>query len=114
MDGYAFANGELQQFDVVSTSQAGDFSNKKIKENQAIRIFMGAYVPDYLDTVVMQDHSVFKNKTVEITKMPFRFANIRNRENLYFFGKKDKRIILHCREIQDQHSRVFIFTFIRR
>ncbi|MFV8335208.1 hypothetical protein ACNQF7_03875 [Flavobacterium sp. RSP29] len=60
MDGYAFAHGKLQQFNLVSTSQAGDFSNKKIKENQAIRIFTGAYVPDYLETVVMQDHSVFK------------------------------------------------------
>lgn len=79
MDGYAFIHSELQQFDVVSTSQAGDFSNKKIKKNQSIRIFTGAYVPDNLDTVVMQEHTAVKNKTVEITKMPVRFANIRNK-----------------------------------
>jgi molybdopterin molybdotransferase len=79
MDGYAFIHSELQQLDVVSTSQAGDFSNKKIKENQAIRIFTGAYVPDDLDTVVMQEHTAVKNKTVEITKMPVRFANVRNK-----------------------------------
>ncbi|MFV8360499.1 gephyrin-like molybdotransferase Glp [Flavobacterium sp. LS1P3] len=79
MDGYAFIHSELQQLDVVSTSQAGDFSNKKIKENQAVRIFTGAYVPNDLDTVVMQEHTAVKNKTVEITKMPVRFANIRNK-----------------------------------
>ncbi len=79
MDGYAFTHSELQQFNVVSTSQAGDFSNKKIKKDQAIRIFTGAYVQDNLDTVVMQEHTKVKNKTVEITKMPVRFANVRNK-----------------------------------
>ena len=77
MDGYAFAFSELQQFNVISTSQAGDFSNKKIKENQAIRIFTGAYVPDNLDTVVMQEHTAVANQAVEIVKMPQQFANVR-------------------------------------
>jgi molybdopterin molybdotransferase len=79
MDGYAFAFSELQQFNVVSTSQAGDFSNKKIKKGDAIRIFTGAYVPDNLDTVVMQEHTTVANQTVEITKMPAQFANVRNK-----------------------------------
>lgn len=79
MDGYAFAYSELHQFDVVSTSKAGDFSNKMIKKDEAIRIFTGAYVPDNLDTVVMQEHTTVKNKTVEITKMPVRFSNVRNK-----------------------------------
>lgn len=79
MDGYAFAYSELQHFNVVSTSQAGDFSNKKIKKEEAIRIFTGAYVPDNLDTVVMQEHTAFANQTVEITKMPQQFANVRNK-----------------------------------
>jgi molybdopterin molybdotransferase len=79
MDGYAFMHSELQQFDVVSTSQAGDFLNKKIKKDQAIRIFTGAYVADNLDTVVMQEHTTVKDKTIEITKMPVCFANVRNK-----------------------------------
>jgi molybdopterin molybdotransferase len=79
MDGYAFAFSELQQFNVVSTSQAGDFSNKKIKKEEAIRIFTGAYVPDNLDTVVMQEHTTVANQTVEIVKMPQQFANVRNK-----------------------------------
>ena len=79
MDGYAFAYSEMQQFNVVSTSKAGDFSNKKIKKEEAIRIFTGAYVPDNLDTVVMQEHTVVANQTLEITKMPAQFANVRNK-----------------------------------
>ena len=79
MDGYAFTHSELQQFNVVSTSKAGDFSNKMIKKDEAIRIFTGAYIPDNLDTVVMQEHTTVKNKTVEITKMPVRFTNVRNK-----------------------------------
>jgi molybdopterin molybdotransferase len=79
MDGYAFVHSELQQFDVVNTSQAGDFLNKKTKKDQAIRIFTGAYVPDNLDTVVMQEHTTVKGKTIEITSMPARFANVRNK-----------------------------------
>src|SRR6478735_2601251 len=79
MDGYAFIHGELQQFDVVSTSQAGDFSNKKIKNNQAVRIFTGAFVPDNLDTVVMQEHTTLVDGIVEINKMPAPFANVRDK-----------------------------------
>jgi molybdopterin molybdotransferase len=79
MDGYAFMHSELQQFDVVSTSQAGDFLKKKIKSDQAIRIFTGAYVPDNLDTVVMQEHTTVKDKKIDITNMPVRFANVRNK-----------------------------------
>lgn len=79
MDGYAFLYSELQQFDVVNTSQAGDFSNEKFEKDQAIRIFTGAFVPDNLDTVVMQEHTTVNDRKVEITKMPVRFANVRSK-----------------------------------
>lgn len=78
MDGYVFSYSELTNLDVISTTQAGDFSNIKIEKNQAIRIFTGAYVPDSADTVVMQEHTITKDNIVEITKMPIRFANVRN------------------------------------
>jgi molybdopterin molybdotransferase len=42
MDGYAFVHGELQQFDVVSTSQAGDFLNKVLKYVLATVILMAS------------------------------------------------------------------------
>lgn len=78
MDGYAFSHNELTKYEVVSTSKAGDYSNLKLDKDQAIRIFTGAFVPDNLDTVVMQEHTTRENDSLEINKMPIRFANIRN------------------------------------
>lgn len=79
MDGYAFLYSNLTKFEVVSTSQAGDFKNVNLSENQAIRIFTGAYIPDNLDTVVVQEHTTRTDSLLEITKMPDRFANVRDK-----------------------------------
>lgn len=77
MDGYAFKHSESQEFKVVSTSQAGDFSNLKLAKNEAVRIFTGAFVPDDLDTVVMQEHVNRVDDILHISKMPVCFANVR-------------------------------------
>lgn len=77
MDGYAFIHSEKQQYDVVNSSQAGDHSNIKLKSNEAIRIFTGAFVPDDADTVVMQEHVMANENSILITKMPEQFANVR-------------------------------------
>ena len=79
MDGYAFSYSELKQFNVVSTSKAGDFLNSIIHKNQAIRIFTGAFVPDCLDTVVMQEHTKSNEENLKIIKMPNAFANVRSK-----------------------------------
>ena len=78
MDGYAFSHNELVNFEVISMSKAGDYSNPKIEKNQAIRIFTGAFVPDNCDTVVMQEHISKIGDSIAINKMPIRFANVRN------------------------------------
>ncbi|GGF22923.1 gephyrin-like molybdotransferase Glp [Flavobacterium limi] len=77
MDGYAFRHSIKHQYDVVSISQAGDHSNVKLKENEAIRIFTGAFVPDDADTVVMQEHVMANENSILIAKMPEQFANVR-------------------------------------
>lgn len=77
MDGYAFNFSERQQYDVISSSQAGDHSNIKLKDNEAIRIFTGAYVPDDADTVVMQEHVMANENSILIATMPEKFANVR-------------------------------------
>lgn len=78
MDGYAFSYSDLREFNVVSTSQAGNFLNVELAKNEAVRIFTGAFVPDNLDTVVMQEHTSRKGNILEIDKMPLCFANVRN------------------------------------
>ncbi len=79
MDGYAFSFSELNQFDIVGVSQAGNFSNEQIEKNQAIRIFTGAYVPDCLDTVVMQEHTERNEQTITIIKKPNALTNVRSK-----------------------------------
>ncbi|MCM0667914.1 molybdopterin molybdotransferase MoeA [Flavobacterium tyrosinilyticum] len=79
MDGYAFIHSRRHQFDVVGISQAGDHANIKLKENQAVRIFTGAYVPNDADTVVMQEHVMVNGDSILIAKMPEPFANVRSK-----------------------------------
>jgi len=79
MDGYAFTHSRRHQFDVVGISQAGDHANIKLKENQAVRIFTGAYVPNDADTVVMQEHVMVNGDSILIAKMPEPYANVRNK-----------------------------------
>ena len=79
MDGYAFTHSDLTQFEVVNTSQAGDFLDEKVEGNQAVRIFTGAFVPDDTDTVVMQEHTTRTANLLQIEKMPEACANVREK-----------------------------------
>jgi len=87
MDGYAFTHSIRHQYDIVGISQAGDHSNIKLKQNEAIRIFTGAYVPDDADTVVMQEHVMANTDSILIAQMPEKNTNVRpKREQI---GKGD-------------------------
>lgn len=77
MDGYAFTHSIRHQYDIVGTSQAGDHSNIKLKQNEAIRIFTGAFVPDNADTVIMQEHVMANKDSILIATMPEKSANVR-------------------------------------
>ena len=77
MDGYAFTHSERNQFEILKTVQAGDFLDDEVKENQAVRIFTGAFVPDDVNTVVMQEHTIVKDNLLLIEKMPAAHANVR-------------------------------------
>jgi len=79
MDGYAFIHSEKHQYDVVGIVQAGDHSKIKLKENEAVRIFTGAHVPDNADTVIMQEHVMATESSILITRMPEQFTNVRNK-----------------------------------
>ena len=77
MDGYAFKYGDSRNYKVVNTIQAGDYPSITVASNEALRIFTGAYVPDSVDTVVMQEHITKNNDGIEVLKMPNHRANIR-------------------------------------
>jgi molybdopterin molybdotransferase len=79
MDGYAFTHSKNQKYNVIGVSQAGEHSNCKVKPDQALRIFTGAFVPDSVDTVVMQEHVTVNGGSIVIDQMPESNANVRRK-----------------------------------
>lgn len=58
MDGYAFASGDLRdtfEFSVAGTSWAGKPFDGAICAGQCVRIFTGAVVPEFADSVIAQE-----------------------------------------------------------
>ncbi len=77
MDGYAFIYNENSNFTLVGESKAGIKKTSLISKNEMVRIFTGAYVPDEVDTVVMQEHVNKTNEKITINNLPKKGANIR-------------------------------------
>ena len=54
MDGYAVA-GVSESYKIAGEIQAGDTSEKKLRDGEAVRIFTGAKIPNNATAVVMQE-----------------------------------------------------------
>jgi molybdopterin molybdotransferase len=83
VDGYAFRNKDLKKFKsfkICGESTAGKIFADKWESGNCIRIFTGAAVPDFLDTVVMQEHvTVRKGEMFPDNETLARGSNIRYR-----------------------------------
>lgn len=77
MDGYAIKLNSTPDYKVVGESKAGKNSEFVNKENEAVRIFTGAMVPEGADTIVIQEHVTRKEDSILINKLPEQGANIR-------------------------------------
>lgn len=77
MDGYAFRRGEISELEVIGECKAGDALEFEIQENQAVRIFTGARVPDMADTVIMQEHVEKSGSKLSILQLPEKHSNVR-------------------------------------
>ncbi len=77
MDGYAFRRGEIDELEVIGECKAGDAIEFEIQENQAVRIFTGARVPDMADTVIMQEHVAASGSKISILQLPEKHSNVR-------------------------------------
>ena len=77
MDGYAFRSGEIYELEVIGECKAGDALEFDLQDNQAVRIFTGARVPDQADTVIMQEHVEVNGSKISIHKMPEKTTNAR-------------------------------------
>ncbi|AVR46825.1 molybdopterin molybdenumtransferase MoeA [Christiangramia fulva] len=56
MDGYALC-GIFSEYDIVGEVAAGDMSEIKLKDGEAVRIFTGAKVPENTTAVMMQERT---------------------------------------------------------
>lgn len=79
MDGFAFRFNEINNsLQIVGEMAAGDSPKNFSLTNSAIRIFTGALVPDYFDTVVMQEKVELNDTHITIKDSDLkRGANIR-------------------------------------
>ncbi len=79
MDGYAFKNGNENVYKVLGLIKAGDDASKIVlNENEAIKIFTGAFCPSSADAVCQIEH-VIQNQdgTLSFLPKPNSQANIR-------------------------------------
>ncbi|MDI1322440.1 MAG: molybdopterin molybdotransferase MoeA [Algoriphagus sp.] len=77
MDGYALRHGVLMDYVLVGECKAGDFKEYELVENQAVRIFTGARVPDQADTVIIQENIKIEGSRIQVQQVPKPFSNIR-------------------------------------
>lgn len=80
MDGYAFHSSDAtnERLRVIGTSWAGKPFIDPVKENECVRIFTGAFVPESCDTVVMQENVNRTNDDIHINSAPVHGDNIRH------------------------------------
>jgi molybdopterin molybdotransferase len=77
MDGYAIIHSENSSYKIIGEVQAGNSKKIKLKPDEAVRIFTGAYVPDNADTVVMQEHVIRIEDNLTVEKLPKKYTNVR-------------------------------------
>ncbi len=69
MDGYAFSYenwDKKSNLTVIGEIQTGNYSNKVLLTNEAVRIYTGAPTPPGADTVVMQEKIIRDGNTIQI------------------------------------------------
>lgn len=82
MDGYAFASDALiknqaTMLQVIGTSWAGKPFTGSAQPNQCIRIFTGAVVPDFADSVIAQEQITRQADQITLPENTKPFKNIR-------------------------------------
>ena len=72
MDGYAVRQTDIQKLpaalSVIGTSRAGVPFSGTLQENQAVRIFTGAVVPDGADSIIIQENTSRENDAVVLVQ----------------------------------------------
>jgi len=82
MDGYAFSSKDIvpdQSFalPIAGTSWAGKPLTDSVAPKQCVRIYTGAVVPDFADSVIAQENVIVNGQTVTFPEHTAAFKNIR-------------------------------------
>ncbi|SDR71245.1 gephyrin-like molybdotransferase Glp [Gramella sp. MAR_2010_147] len=78
MDGYALC-GISKEYNIVGEVAAGDKSDYKLKEGEAVRIFTGASVPENSTAVIMQEKTKVEVSKLILEQVPNEGQCIRRR-----------------------------------
>ncbi|MDC1184354.1 molybdopterin molybdotransferase MoeA [Alphaproteobacteria bacterium] len=81
VDGYALLKQDLNKMPKKINNirvAAGDTTNHKIKEGEAVRIFTGAKMPSNSTTVVMQENTKINDNKLSLIKIPIYGDNCRH------------------------------------
>ena len=109
MDGYAVNIKMLKTFDYIliqkGISLAGKPYNKKLKDNETVKVMTGSVIPDNSDAVIMKEMVNIKDKKIFFPK------NIKKNQNIRMIGEdiKKKSIIIKKGEIIN-HSHLGILS----
>ncbi len=82
VDGYAIRSKDCtgrKEIKIIGEVKAGKKSVLKINKGTAVRLFTGAMVPKYFDTVVMKEDTYEKNHYVRIRGRIIKGSNIRKK-----------------------------------
>ena len=82
VDGYALLKQDLNKMPKKINNirvAAGDTTNHKIKEGEAVRIFTGAKMPSNSTTVVMQENTKIIDNKLSLIKIPIYGDNCRHK-----------------------------------
>ncbi|WP_282081017.1 molybdopterin molybdotransferase MoeA [Aquimarina algiphila] len=77
MDGYALGSIDEKTFTLIGEVKAGDDTDPKLEQGEAIRIFTGAPVPSQAQAVIMQEKVTVQNNQVILSEHVVSNANIR-------------------------------------
>lgn len=67
VDGYALGQAGQIRHQIIGRTTAGEEAKQELKQGQALRIMTGAPVPKGTAAVVMQEHTIVENLTVQAT-----------------------------------------------
>lgn len=89
INGYAFVYSEKHQYDLNQNYSWADFSQGILKNNQAIQVFKGDYLPESITGVVADEKVLSNESSILIFEMPTEFDN-RSKE---IFGVKKGELL---------------------